>query len=301
MMSETTYLRRKWFNRLMLGLSCTAAGLAILILGLILGYTLARGIGALDLDFLTQAAKPVGEVGGGMRNEIFGTLILIGLGSIIAIPVGLMSGMFLAEFASPKVASVVRFAADILAGVPSIVVGVFAYAIIVQPMHSYSAFSAGVALAIIMIPVIARTAEEAMRMVPNSMREAALALGITRWRAVVGVIIPGAMTGIVTGIMLGIARIAGETAPLLFTALGSQFGVQGLLNPIGALPLQIYNYALSPYQDWQQQAWAGAFLLIMLVLGISILVRWISTRGNKRPAKKNKKRSNKNDNDIRFG
>jgi phosphate transport system permease protein len=301
MMSETTYLRRKWFNRLMLGLSCTAAGLAILILGLILGYTLARGIGALNLDFLTQAAKPVGEVGGGMRNEIFGTLILIGLGSIIAIPVGLMAGMFLAEFASPKVASAVRFAADILAGVPSIVVGVFAYAIVVQPLHSYSALSSGVALAIIMIPVIARTAEESMRLVPNSMREAALALGITRWRAVVGVIIPGAMTGIVTGIMLGIARIAGETAPLLFTALGSQFGVQGLLNPIGALPLQIYNYALSPYQDWQQQAWAGAFLLIMLVLGISILVRWISTRGNKRPAKKNIKRSNKNDNDIRFG
>ncbi|MGD0779645.1 MAG: phosphate ABC transporter permease PstA [Dehalococcoidales bacterium] len=301
MMSETTYLRRKWFNRLMLGLSSTAAGLAILILGLILGYTLARGIGALNLDFLTQAAKPVGEVGGGMRNEIFGTLILIGLGSIIAIPVGLMSGMFLAEFASPKVASAVRFAADILAGVPSIVVGVFAYAIVVQPLHSYSALSAGVALAIIMIPVIARTAEESLKLVPNSMREAALALGISRWRAVVGVIVPGAMTGIVTGIMLGVARIAGETAPLLFTALGSQFGVQGLLNPIGALPLQIYNYALSPYPDWQQQAWAGAFLLIMLVLGISILVRWISSRRNNRPVIRNVKRSNKNDNDIRFG
>jgi phosphate transport system permease protein len=145
-------------------------------------------------------------------------------------------------------------------------------------MQSYSALSAGVALAIIMIPVVARTAEEAMRLVPNSMREAALALGITRWRAVLGVIIPGAVTGIATGVMLGIARIAGETAPLIFTALGSQFGFQGLLKPIGALPLQIYNYALSPYPDWQRQAWAGAFLLILLVLGISILVRWTSRR-----------------------
>jgi len=262
----------------MLGLSSCAAGFGILILALILGYTLANGIAFLNLDFLTQAAKPVGEVGGGMRNEIFGTLILVALGSILALPVGLMAGIFLSEFGGPKMAASIRFVADILAGVPSIVVGVFAYAIVVRPMHSYSALSAGVALAIIMIPVIARTAEEALRLVPNSMREAALALGITRWRAVVGVIIPGALTGIVTGIMLAVARIAGETAPLIFTALGSQFGFQGLLKPIGALPLQIYNYALSPYSDWQQQAWAGAFLLILLVLGISVLVRWTSNR-----------------------
>ena len=262
----------------MLGLSSCAAGFGILILALILGYTLANGIAFLNLDFLTQAAKPVGEVGGGMRNEIFGTLILVALGSILALPVGLMAGIFLSEFGGPKMAASIRFVADILAGVPSIVVGVFAYAIVVRPMHSYSALSAGMALAIIMIPVIARTAEEALRLVPNSMREAALALGITRWRAVVGVIIPGALTGIVTGIMLAVARIAGETAPLIFTALGSQFGFQGLLKPIGALPLQIYNYALSPYPDWQQQAWAGAFLLILLVLGISVLVRWTSNR-----------------------
>ncbi len=262
----------------MLGLSGAAAGLGVLILALIMGYTLAHGIAALNIDFLTQAAKPVGEVGGGIRNEILGTIILIVLGSILALPVGLMAGIFLAEFASPRVAAAVRFMADILAGVPSIVVGVFAYAIIVRPMHSYSALSAGVALAIIMIPIVARTAEESLRLVPNSMREAALALGITRWRAVVGVIIPGAVTGIVTGIMLAVARIAGETAPLIFTALGSAFGFQGLLKPIGALPLQIFRYAMSPYPDWHQQAWAGAFILIMLVLGISILVRWISNR-----------------------
>jgi phosphate transport system permease protein len=277
-MSGSNYLRRKWTGRLMLELCSAAAGIAILILAIILGYTLAHGITALNINFLTQAAKPVGEAGGGMRNEIIGTFILIVLGSVIALPIGLMAGIFLAEFAGPKVAASVRFVADILAGVPSIVVGVFAYAIVVRPMHSYSAFSAGVALAVIMIPIVARTAEEALRLVPNSMREAALALGITRWRSVLGVIVPGAITGIVTGIMLGVARIAGETAPLLFTALGSQFGFQGLLKPIGALPLQIYNYALSAYPNLQRQAWAGAFILIILVLGISILVRWISSR-----------------------
>jgi phosphate transport system permease protein len=277
-MFKTDYLRRKWLNRLMLGLSSTAAGLGILILALILGYIVVHGIAFLNLDSLTQAAKPVGEVGGGMRNEILGTIILIVLGAIFGLPVGLMAGIFLAEFASPRAASAVRFMADILAGVPSIVVGVFAYAILVRPMHSYSALSAGVALAIIMIPIVARTAEESLRLVPNSMREAALALGITRWRAVVGVIIPGAITGIVTGIMLAVARIAGETAPLIFTALGSAFGFQGLLKPIGALPLQIYRYAMSPYPDWHEQAWAGAFVLIILVLCISVFVRWISNR-----------------------
>lgn len=277
-MSGNRHLRRKWSNRVMLVLSGCAAGIAIMILALILGYILVHGISYINLGFLTHAAKPVGEAGGGMRNEILGTLILIGLASILALPVGLMAGVFLSDFASPKMATAVRFAADILAGVPSIVVGVFAYAIIVRPMHSYSALSAGAALAIIMIPIVARTAEESLRLVPNSMREAALALGITRWRAVVGVVIPGALTGIATGVMLSIARIAGETAPLLFTALGSNFGFQGLLKPIGALPLQIYHYALSPYRDQQQQAWAGAFLLVLLVLSISILVRWISNR-----------------------
>ena len=220
----------------------------------------------------------MGQAGGGMRNEIFGTLILILVGSVIALPIGLLAGIYLAEFANPNVAATVRFTADILSGVPSIVVGVFVYAIMVMPMHSFSALSGGVALAVIMVPVIARTAEESLRLVPDSMREAALALGITRWRAVVGVVMPGAMTGIITGIMLGVARIAGETAPLLFTALGSSFGVQGLLKPIGSLSLIIYKDALSPYPTDRQHAWAGAFLLVILVLGISILVRWISNR-----------------------
>jgi phosphate transport system permease protein len=277
-MSEQGYSRRKWSNRIALILSGVAAGLAIMVLVLVLGYALVRGASALNLDFLTQAARPVGQAGGGMRNEILGTLILVALGSLFALPVGLLAGIFMAEFASARTAASVRFAADILAGVPSIVVGVFAYAMVVRPLLSYSAFAGGMALAIIMIPIVARTAEESLRLVPNSMREAALALGIKRWRAVLSVIVPGALTGILTGIMLAVARIAGETAPLLFTALGSFWGFQGLFRPIGALPLQIYNYALSPYADWQRQAWAGAFLLIMVVLVISILVRRIGSR-----------------------
>ena len=255
-----------------------AAAVVIGFLVLILGYTIINGVSYFNLDFITQAAKPVGEVGGGMREDILGTFILVGIASIIALPVGLMAGIFLSEVAGDKAASVIRFSADILAGVPSIIVGVFAYALLVRPMHSYSALSAGVALAIIMIPVVARTAEEAMHLVPNSQREAALALGISRWRMILGVIMPGATTGIVTGVMLAIARVAGETAPLIFTALGSAFGVQGLTEPIGALPLQIYRYALSPYSDWQKQAWAAAFLLVILVLGINIVVRLVSYR-----------------------
>ena len=277
-MQDSNYTSRKWTNRIMLGLSGTAAGLVVVVLALILSYTLVNGISYLNLDFLTQVAKPVGESGGGMRNEILGTLILIALGSLFALPIGLMTGMYLSDFAGPRMARFVRFVADVLSGVPSIVVGVFAYAIIVRPMHSYSAFSAGVALAIIMIPVVARTAEESLRLVPHAVREAALALGISRWRMMLGVVVPGAFTGIITGIMLAIARIAGETAPLIFTALGNAFGVQGLFKPIGALPLQIYRYATSPYQEENQQAWAGAFLLILLILIISILVRWMSKR-----------------------
>jgi phosphate transport system permease protein len=277
-MNEKGYTRRKGINYIMLGLSWTAAVIAILLLILILGYTVFHGIAYLNLDTLTHSAKPPGETGGGLRDDIIGTLILVVVGTIIALPVGIMAGVFLSEFGGAKTTPIVRFAADILAGVPSIVIGVFAYAIVVRPMHSYSAFSGGVALAIIMIPVITRTAEEAMRLVPNSMREAALALGITRWRSVAGVVIPGAITGIVTGIMLAVARIAGETAPLIFTAFGNYFGFDGLDKPIGALPLRIWQYAISPYADWQQQAWAGAFILIVLVLIISVIVRWISSR-----------------------
>jgi phosphate transport system permease protein len=277
-MIERGYLRRKWFSGLMLGLSGLAAAICIIILAIILGYTLFRGIGYMNLGLMTHVSKPPGEVGAGIRNEIIGTLILVVLASVLALPVGIMAGIFLSEFGKPRMAAGVRFAADILAGVPSIVVGVFAYAIVVRPMHTFSALAGGVALAIIMVPIVARTSEESLRLVPNSMREAALALGITRWRAVVSVIVPGALTGIVTGIMLAVARVAGETAPLLFTALGNNFGFQGFLKPIAALPLLIYTHALSPYPDWHVQAWAASFLLVIMVLLISVVVRRVSRR-----------------------
>jgi phosphate transport system permease protein len=277
-MQQAGYLRRKGTNGLMLGLSGLAAAICIIILAIILGYTVYQGISYLNLDLITHVSTPPGEPGGGIRNEIIGTAILVALASVMALPVGVMAGVFLSEFGRPGIAAGVRFAADILAGVPSIIVGVFAYAIVVRPMHGFSALAGGAALAVIMIPIVARTAEESLRLVPNSMREAALALGITRWRAVVSVIIPGALTGIVTGIVLAVARVAGETAPLLFTALGSNFGFTDLLNPIASLPWLIYNHALSPYADWHAQAGAAALVLVILVLGISVVVRLVSRR-----------------------
>lgn len=270
--------RRRWTNRLMLGFCAGSAALCVAVLALIVGYTLFQGLASISFDFITQAAKPVGEAGGGMRNEIIGTAILVALAGVIGVPTGLMAGIYLSEFARPGLASVVRMVADVLTGVPSIVVGVFAYALLVRPVGSFSALSAGIALAIIMIPIVARTAEESLKLVPHSQKEAALALGIRRWRATVGVVIPGAITGIATGAMLAVARVAGETAPLIFTALGSAFGFEGLGKPIGALPLQIWRYASSPYRDWHAQAWAGALVLIVMILLISVLVRWLSSR-----------------------
>ncbi len=280
-MAAYAYGRRKWTSGVMLALCGVGAAIAVVLMALLLGYVVVKGIAYINIGFLTNAAAPVGQTGGGMRNEIIGTLILVALGSVISIPIGLMSGIFVAEYASPRAAAVVRFAADMLSGVPSIVVGVFAYAILVRPLHSFSALSAGVALAIIMVPVVARSAEEALKLVPISQREAALALGITRWRSIISVVVPGALTGIVTGVVLGVARIAGETAPLLFTALGNSFGFAGLMKPIAALPLTIWNYAMSPYPDWQHQAWAGAFILILMVLALSIATRWLSSRGRR--------------------
>jgi len=277
-MLQNSYERRKWTNSIMLVLSGIAAAIGIAVLAIILGYILSKGIAYLNLDLLTNSAVPAGETGGGLKDEIIGSFIIVGLASLLSLPVGLMAGIFLSDFASPRVAAAVRFAADILAGVPSIVVGVFAYAMIVRSMHTYSALSAGIALALIMVPIVARTTEESLKLVPNSMREAALALGITRWRAILGVVVPAALTGIVTGTILAVARVAGETAPLLFTAFGNYFGYDGLLSPISALPLTIYRYALSPYDDQNQIAWAGAFLLLILVLGVSIVVRWVSHR-----------------------
>jgi phosphate transport system permease protein len=262
----------------MTGLCGLATLAAVGILLLVVGYTMVKGAAYLNLDFLTQTGRPLGEAGGGMRNEIIGTLILVGLASVLGIPIGLMAGAYLSEYGDGRVGSAVRMVADVLTGVPSVVVGIFVYVMLVRPMGTFSALAGGVALAIIMLPVVARTTEEMMKLVPLTYREAALALGIHRWRVIISVVMPGAAVGIVTGAMLAVARIAGETAPLIFAALGNRFGFAGLDQPVAALPLQIWRYAVSAYDTWHQQAWAGAFLLVMLVLVISLLVRWLTAR-----------------------
>src|SRR5207342_2804284 len=222
--------------------------------------------------------KPVGEPGGGMANAILGTLIVTGLGSLFALPIGILSGVHMSEYAGTRFASLVRFAADTLNGVPSIVIGIFVYGIAVLPFQQFSAIAGGLALGIMMIPIIARTTEELLLLVPGTMREGALALGATRARAVFSVVLPAAAPGIITGVVLSLARIAGETAPLLFTALGNQFFTTSLTQPIASLTVQVYAYAISPYEDWHRQAWAGALVLVTIVLLCSILARFATRR-----------------------
>ncbi|MBI2853567.1 MAG: phosphate ABC transporter permease PstA [Chloroflexi bacterium] len=274
----STYATRKATNWIMLGLCGLCAITATVALIAILSYTIAKGAPAINLQFLTSLPQPVGETGGGISNAILGTLLLVGLACVIGIPVGLLAGIYLSEFGGHRFGSVVRFTADVLFGVPSIVIGMFVYALVVIRMGSFSALSGGIALAFIMMPIIARTAEESLRLVPTTIREAGLALGIPLWRTILSIVLPGALTGVVTGIMLGMARVAGETAPLLFTAFGNRLGFQGLDNPVAALPLQIYRYAISPYSDWQSQAWGAALVLIALVLITSVVVRILTRK-----------------------
>jgi len=269
--------RRRALSALMTGLAVASVLVALVPLALVLYFVVSQGVQALNVDFFTQAPKPVGEPGGGMGNAIVGTMILCGIGALIAIPIGIMSGVFVAEYPQSRLAPIVRFAADTLNGVPSIVIGVFVYAIAVLPFRQFSALAGGIALGVMMIPIITRTTEELLRLVPTSLREGALALGATRGRAVMTVVLPAALPGIITGIMLALARIAGETAPLLFTAFGNRFWSTDLTQPIGALTVQVYAYAISPYDDWHRQAWAGSLVLVTLILGCSILAR-VATR-----------------------
>lgn len=278
----TRYRFRKAVSKAMLifcGLSAAATVVALLV---ILGYIAFKGFPALNLEFLTSLPKPVGETGGGVGNAILGTLILVALACGLGIPIGLVAGIFLAEFAGRRLGEVVRFTADVLFGVPSIITGIFVYTLLVVRMGGFSALSGGVALGLIMIPIVTRTTEEALRLVPSSLREAGLALGIPQWRVILSIVLPGALPGVITGIMLGIARVAGETAPLLFTAFGNRLSYQGLDEPIAALPLQIYRYAISPYADWQTQAWGAAFILVVLVLFTSVVVRIMTGRHTQR-------------------
>ena len=244
--------------------------IALIPLVLILFYVIAQGAPALNLDFLTQLPKPVGETGGGMGNAIAGSLMLVGIAAAIGLPVGVLAGTYLAEFRSPRLSWTVRLLADILSGVPSIIIWVFVYTLLVLTMKRFSALAGGVALAVLMLPTVARTTEEMLRMVPDTLREASLALGIPRWRTIVSIIIKTASGGIMTGIMLALARIAGETAPLLFTALNSRTWPTGLDKPVASLPVQIYTYAIAPYADWHQQAWAGSLVLVLMVLILSV-------------------------------
>jgi phosphate transport system permease protein len=274
--------RRQLSNVAFLSACTTSTALVILPLTLIVWQLVARGLPALRLSFFFNLPKPVGEPGGGMANAIVGTLILLGIGVLFAVPVGVATGVYLAEYGRDRFASVVRYTADIMSGVPSIIVGVATYGLIVVPMGRFSAIAGGVALGLLMLPLIVRTTEEVVRMVPGSYREAALALGAPHWSVILQVVLPAALPGIMTATMLSVARAAGETAPLLFTALGNRFGTIALDRPIAALPLLIYDYARAPYSDWNRQAWTGALVLLMLVTVVSALVR-ITTRRTPRP------------------
>lgn len=272
---ENNYKIRKVANNLMCAITFSCALLTLIPLISIFGYVLLKGITSVNLDFFINLPKPVGEPGGGMGNAIVGTIILIGLSCLWAIPLGIFGGIYLSEFGNNKLGTLVRFATDVLNGIPSIVIGIFAYTLFVLPMKSFSAISGAFALGIIMVPTIMRTTEEMLRMVPRTLREAALALGISQFRMIVSIVLKTALPGMLTGILLAIARIAGETAPLLFTAFGNRFWHQGLNQPIAALPLQIFAYAISPFDDWHRQAWAGAFVLIVMVFLISFISRFV--------------------------
>ena len=269
---------RKFKSNLVITLCGASVLLALIPLAMILFYVISQGFSALNLAFFTELPKPVGEPGGGMANAIVGTLILIAIAALIAVPVGVLSGVHLAEFKGTRFSSAVRFSADVLNGVPSIVIGIFAYGIVVLPLRRFSALAGGVALAIIMIPVVARTTEELLRLVPGGLKEAALALGATRARAMFSVILPAALPGILTGILVALARVAGETAPLLFTAFNNRFFSTNITQPIGSLTVQVFTYALSPYDDWIRQAWAGAFVLVAMILVLSIIARLATRR-----------------------
>jgi phosphate transport system permease protein len=279
MIAATAYRRRKIANALALGLSAAFAFAVAAVLLFILGYIVANGLHAINWDFFTKTPKPVGETGGGVENSIVGSIITVGLASLIGIPIGIGAGIFVSEYASPTIGGIVRFTADVLTGVPSIVVGVFIYVVIVLRMGHYSALAGGIALAVIMLPIVARASEEMLKLVPQSQREAALALGITRWRTILSVVMPAARRGLLTGSLLAVARASGESAPLLFTILGNQFSTHSITGkPIDALPLRIYRYAISPYPDQHQQAWAAAFVLVLFVFIINLLARLLLAR-----------------------
>jgi phosphate transport system permease protein len=277
--SRLTAWRRRLSNSVATAISGAMVALVLVPLIAIFGYLVIRGLGAVDWAFLTHTPNPVGEAGGGMANAIVGSGLILLIASSIGVPLGIGAGIYLAEYGRGQVASVLRFTADVLNGVPSIVIGIVAYSLVVLKQGHFSALSGGVALGIMMIPTITRATEEVMLMVPNSVREAALGLGVSRWRTTVSITLRTATSGVITGVMLAFARVAGETAPLLFTAFGNQFWNLDPNQPTAALPLQIFTYAISPFDEWHRQAWAGALVLIVLIVGTVAVVRLVARRG----------------------
>lgn len=270
---------RKTKNMIMLCILVLFTVIVLIPLVSIVGYIVYKGYSAINWDFFVELPSPPGETGGGVGNAIVGTLILIAIASVVGLPIGILTAVYLNEYGKRGTFSTsVRFVIDVLLGIPSIVVGIFAFLAFVRPFGTFSALSGGVALGIMMIPIVARSTEEILKLVPDSIREGAYALGISKWRTIVSIVIPYAMKGIVTGVMLGVARVAGETAPLLLTAFGNLHWAKGLLEPIASLPAQIFEYAKSPYEDWIQKAWGAAMILIVLVLSLNILAR-VLTRG----------------------
>jgi phosphate transport system permease protein len=277
--SRTYY--RKLKSDFMVGLTITATVIALTPLFLVLGYLASKGASSVSWSFFTRMPVPVGDAGGGMANAIVGTLELVGLAYLMGVPIGVGGGIYLAENRGHRLAQTIRFAADVTMGLPSIIVGIFVYAVIVRQMGTFSTLAGGIALAMIMIPLVTRTTEEMVLLVPHELREAALALGVPRWRTTLLVIARTAMSGIATGVILAVARVAGETAPLLFTAFGNRFWSTSLKQPIASLTVQVYTYSISPFADWQRQAWAGALVLTAIVLALELGVRWV-TRGTAR-------------------
>jgi len=270
---------RKFVSNFMLAMTGVCAFVSVLVLFFILGYLLFNGGTSINWDFFTKLPKPVGEAGGGMANAIVGSGKILLLASLMGVPIGFLGGIYLAEFSGKGMASVVRYAADLLNGVPSIVIGIFAYSLVVLPFKHFSAYAGAFALGIMMIPITLRSTEEFLKSVPRMLREGAMALGASKWKTIASVIVPAAYRGILTAILLALARVAGETAPLLFTAFGNRFESHGWSQPTATLPVMIYTYAVSPYDDWHRQAWAAGLVLLGLVLIINILARTILSRG----------------------
>jgi phosphate transport system permease protein len=276
--TEIAVYRRIWADKLFKTLVIVLSFSSIVPMFLILFMIIRNGISVIDWHFLTELPKPVGEAGGGISNAIWGTAMLIALSFLFSVPLGVFAGIFLSEYRRGKLANLIRLGVEILQGVPSIVIGIIAYVWVVMPMGSFSALSGGVALGIMMLPVVVMATEETLKLVPDSLREASLALGVPYSRTILKVILPAGLSGILSGILLGIARVAGETAPLLFTAFGNPFMNFNILKPVNSLPLTIFNYATSPYPDWHALAWGASFVLIAFVLGLNLITKWVTKR-----------------------